>query len=348
MLKRIVFFVLTIIVLVAGFMAYQFFKPAVHNPGDNYFYIQSGDDVAAVKKNLVDGHFISGNNFDLASRLFQFHKARPGRYKLKNRMSLYQLIKMLRNGRQTPVKMVIVKERTKEIFAGKFGRGKKFDVECDSAGVIRFLNSNDSLKTFGVDTTTVMTLVMPYTYELSWNTTPRKIVQQFYAAYTKFWNSERKEKADSLHLTPDKVITLASVIEEETNRKDDKYNIASTYLNRLRKGMKLQADPTVRFAVRDFTLKRITGSLLQVVSPYNTYMYAGLPPGPICTPSVESIEAVLDAPVTDYLYFVASSKFDGSTIFTSNYEDHMKYARAYQQELTRRMDSSRKANARKQ
>ncbi|MEQ1678019.1 MAG: endolytic transglycosylase MltG, partial [Chitinophagaceae bacterium] len=238
-------------------------------------------------------------------------------------------------------------ETAKELFAGKMGSGKKFDVECDSLQMIQFLNNNDSLKKYGVDTNTVMALVMPYTFNLKWNSSPDNIFQQFYTAYKKFWTTERKIKADSLHLTPLQVITLASIVEEETNKKVDKSNIASTYLNRIKTGMKLQADPTVKFAMKNFALKRILGVHLQTVSPYNTYMYAGLPPGPICTPSVETIDAVLDAPRTDYLYFVASHKFDGSSIFTSDFNDHIKYARLYQQELTRRMDSSKKANANK-
>jgi UPF0755 protein len=238
--------------------------------------------------------------------------------------------------------MVITKERTKEQFAGKIGKGKKIDVECDSLQMISFLNNNDSLKKFGVDSNTALSIIMPYTYNLKWNSTPGKIFQQCYTAYQKFWSGDRKTKADSLHLTPLQVISLASIVEEETNKKDDKYKIASTYLNRVRTGMKLQADPTVKYAMKNFALKRVLGVHLKTDSPYNTYMYAGIPPGPICTPTAESIDAVLNAPKTDYLFFVASHQFDGTSVFTTNLADHGKYARLYQQELTRRMDSSSK------
>lgn len=345
MFKKIVWTVIAIVVLAGSYLAFVAFKSSVHNPSDAYFYIQPGDDASTVKKNLVEQGFVSNGSLQLCTRFLKLNRVQPGRYKFNNGTSLYHLLKMLRNGVQTPVKMVIIKERTKELFAGKIGKGKKYDLAFDSTTLMQFLNSNDSLRDFGVDTTTVMAIVMPYTYEMSWSTTPRKLVQQFYTAYKKFWTPERTAAADSIHLTPLQAVTMASIIEEETNRKADKYNIASTYLNRLATGMKLQADPTVRFATRDFTLKRITGALLQIASPYNTYQQTGLPPGPICTPSVESLEAVLHAPKTDYLYFVASSKFDGSTIFTADYNEHMKYARAYQAELTRRMDSARKANA---
>ena len=144
------------------------------------------------------------------------------------------------------------------------------------------------------------------------------------------------------------VSVLASIIDEETNKASDRPNIASVYLNRIKKGMPLQADPTVKFAMRDFGLKRILNAHLKTASPYNTYLNKGLPPGPICTPATETIDAVLNAPSTDYLYFVANSNFDGTHIFTSNYADHMKYARLYQQELTvllNKKDSARKANA---
>lgn len=258
---------------------------------------------------------------------------------------MYQLVRMLRSGKQAPVKVVITKERTKEAFAGKFG--KRFDVTFDSLAMINFLNNNDLLKKYGVDSNTVMAIIMPDTYLANWISTPEKIIDQLFKSYQSYWTEERKKKADSLKLTAVQVFTLASIVEEETLNKTDKYKIASTYLNRIRIGMKLQADPTVKFALKDFSIKRVTGTHLKKDSPYNTYMYAGLPPGPICTPSVESIEAVLNAPETEYLYFVASSKFDGSSVFTTNFEDHIKYAKLYQQELTRRMDSARKAKENK-
>lgn len=347
MKKKIILGTLAILVIIAGFFTYKLLKPAVSNKKGAYFYIRTGDDISAVKKSLINSQYISGSNFDLVCKLLKYKQAKPGRYKLKDGISLYKLVKILRGGQQAEVKVVINKERTKELFAGKIGQGKKYDLECDSLQMINFLNNNDSLLKYGVDSNTVMSIIMPYTYSLKWNSSPDKIFQQFYTAYQKFWTAERKVKADSLHLTPLQVISLASIVEEETNKKADKYNIASTYLNRIRIGMKLQADPTVKFAMKNFALKRVLGIHLTTNSPYNTYMYAGIPPGPICTPSVETIEAVLDAPKTEYLYFVASHKFDGTSVFTTNLTDHSKFARLYQQELTRRMDSAKKANANK-
>jgi len=346
-MKKLLLGIFTLLVIAGAYLLFIFFKPSVKTGKENtaYFYIASNDDMNAVKKNLHEDHFINGNSINLVSKILGYKKVRPGRYQLKKGMSLFKLVRMLKNGQQSEVKLVIIKERTKEAFAGKFGKGKKYDSESDSLAMISFLGNNDSLSKYGVDTNTVMAVVMPYTYNLKWNTTPSAIFKQFYTAYQKFWTEERKTLADSLHLNPLEVSTLASIIEEETNKKDDKYNIASTYLNRIKKGMKLQADPTIKFALKDFSLKRVTGTHLQVNSPYNTYSHTGLPPGPICTPSIETLDAVLNAPATDYLYFVASDKFDGSTVFTTNFDDHQKYAKLYQQELTRRMDSVKKAKA---
>ncbi|HEX4876880.1 MAG TPA: endolytic transglycosylase MltG [Chitinophagaceae bacterium] len=345
MAKKILGVIALLLLVTGGIGGYMLLSPAVHNKQKNWFYIKEGDDLAAVKNKLVQQGFIKGGGYDLAVQLLRFKKVKPGRYELKDGMNNYQLVRLLRSGQQSPVKIVVIKERTKEAFAGKFG--KKFDVDFDSLAMIRFLNNPDSLRKYEVDSNTVMAIVLPFTYNTLWNSSPGKVFSQFYTTYKNFWTQERKIKADSQHLTPLQVITLASIVEEETLKKEDKYNIASTYLNRIKKGMKLQADPTVKFALKDFTIKRVTGAHLKKDSPYNTYMYAGLPPGPICTPSIESIDAVLDAPKTDYLYFVASSKFDGSSVFTTNFDDHLKYARLYQQELTRRMDSVKKARENK-
>ena len=214
--------------------------------------------------------------------------------------------------------------------------------ECDSVQVINFLNNDDSLKKYSLDTNTVMAAVVPDTYTYFWNITPDKIFRKIFDNSQKFWNDERKKKATDHGLTPVQACTLASIIEEETNSKTDKPNIASVYLNRMEKGMPLQADPTIKFALKDFGLKRIYEKYLFVESPYNTYQNKGLPPGPICTPSRETIDEVLDSPKTDYLYFVAKSDLSGNSVFTTNFKDHMKYAREYQ-EVLNKLDSQNKA-----
>lgn len=337
---RIILALLVVIFVAGGFFAYRLFRPAVHNKNNRYLYIRDEDDLASVKKRMTDSNFINGSGFDLAAKILRFKKPKPGRYLLKDGMNVYKLVRMLRSGDQALVKITIVKERTRELFAGKMG--KKFDLQFDSLQMISFLNDGESLKQFDVDTNTVMGIIIPDTYLHKWNSTPEKLMQQLFAAYKKYWNQERTAKAAQHGLTPMQAMIVASIVEEETNRKEDKYNVASVYINRLKKGMPLQADPTVKFITRNFQLGRITGVHLKLESPYNTYLHTGLPPGPICTPSVESIEAVLNAPETDYIFFVASYKFDGSTVFTSNLTDHNKYVRLFHDEQNRRADSIRK------
>lgn len=342
MRKKIIFSILFIAAVAAGFIGYKLFSSAVSNKQNTFFYIQSGDDLKKVKQDLINKKLISGSGFDLASKLLRFKNPRPGRYKLKDGASLYKLVGMLRSGDQDLVKITIVKERTKELLAGKMGAGKKYDLQFDSLDMINYLNSNDSLKKFGVDTNNTLAIIIPDTYLHKWNSTPAKLMQQFYTAFNKFWNEERNAKASAIGLSSLQVMILASIVEEETNRKADKLNVASTYLNRLKKDMRLEADPTAKFITRNFQLGRITGSHLKSESPYNTYIHKGLPPGPICTPSIESIDAVLNAPKTEYIFFVASYKFDGNTIFTTNYDDHLKYVKLFHAEQNRRADSLRK------
>jgi len=196
-----------------------------------------------------------------------------------------------------------------------------------------FLNNKDILKKYQLDSNTVMTTVFPNTYTYLWTTSTPGIFKKLIAENKKVWNDERKKKADSLGLTPTSAYILASIIEEETNNNNEKGLIASVYLNRMAKNMNLGADPTVKFALRNFTLKRIYEKHLTVESPYNTYRVKGLPPGPICTPSINTLDQVLNAPKTDYLFFVAKKDFTEGHVFTSNYQEHLKYAREYQQAL---------------
>jgi UPF0755 protein len=274
----------------------------------------------------------------LASWMNYWTSIKPGKYEVKKGTSLLTLVRMLRNGHQTPVKLVITKLRTREDLARL--TGNKF--EFDSIQMLRYLTSSDSLKSYYLDSTTVMSAIIPDTYTYFWNSTPSVVFEKLYDESKKFWTSERKQQAQAHGLTPIQAYTLASIIEEETNNNNEKANIASVYLNRMNKGMPLQADPTIKFALRDFGLKRIYEKYLLVESPYNTYKNKGLPPGPICTPSKKSIDAVLNAPQTEYLYFVASPDFKQEHDFSTSYEEHLKKAKLYQQALNRR-DSANKA-----
>jgi UPF0755 protein len=239
---------------------------------------------------------------------------------------------MLRNGQQTPVNLVITKLRTKNDLARLIGN--KF--ECDSLDVIRFLNNNDSLEQFDLTPDLAMSAVLPDTYTFFWNTGPPGIFKKLAEEHKSFWTADRKQRAEKLQLTPSQVSILASIVDEESNALVEKGNIASVYLNRVHKGMPMQADPTIRFALNDFTIKRVYGDHLKVSSPYNTYRNKGLPPGPICTPSKKTIDAVLNAPATDYLYFVADSSFNGRHQFSATYAEHLQKAKWYQQAFKRR------------
>ena len=332
-MKKIILAVISLFAIVGAFVLWQTIGPTIKAPKDGYFFVHTGDDVKVLKDNLLKKGIVK-NAFFLhrMSGALRFQKAKAGRYKIEKGTSLLSLLRMLRNGQQSPVKFAITKLRTPEKLAARIA--KYF--ELDSAIAIKFLNNQDSLALFQVDSISVMALVMPLTYEANWNSDMRTIYGQFKKAYDVFWDEDRKGKAANVGLTPLQIVTLASIIDEETNAASDRPNVASVYLNRLKSGMPLQADPTVKFALKDFGLRRILFTHLRYESPYNTYLHTGLPPGPICTPQPNTIDAVLNAPKTEYLYFVANSTFDGTHIFTTNYADHMKYARLFQTALDMR------------
>ena len=328
--KKTGFYIGIVLLVVALFAGYQFLGPAIHKTEKGFLLVKTGTTMEGLRKQLVNEKVLSGLTwFDLASGAIGFTNVRPGKYKVSRGTSMISLVRSLKNGTQTPVDFIITKIRTKEGLAGRMGKA----FEYDSLQAIRFLSSNDSLRAYDLDSNTVMAAVLPLNYTVKWNTQPRDLFDQFEEAYKKFWNEDRRKKAADKALTPLQVITIASIIDEETNIAADRPKIASVYMNRLAKGMPLQADPTLKFALKDFGLKRILFQHMNVVSPYNTYKNKGLPPGPICTPQLATINAVLDAPKTDYIYFVANSNFDGTSVFTSDYETHKKYAKMYQDAL---------------
>ena len=340
-MKKLLLIVLFLIVVCGAIAAWIFLGPATgFSSSEKNLYIRSN---AATKKavmdSLIKNKIITNETaFEfLATRLNYWKNIKPGKYEIKKGSSLITIARTLRNGRQTPVKFTINKIRTKEDLAEMTGR--KF--ECDSTAMINFLNSEDSLKKFDTSPELAICNILPDTYTYFWNTYPSKIYQKFYDASKKFWTNERKQKAQTLGLSPSQVYILASIIEEETTNDKEKDTIASVYLNRLNSSTKLlQADPTLKFAVKDFSLKRIAGEILNVESPYNTYKNPGLPPGPICTPSQKTIDAVLNAAKTNYMFFVANSKLNGH-LFSVTFEEHLKKAAQYreQDKLRREKDS---------
>lgn len=270
----------------------------------------------------------------LASQLKYWNNVRPGKYEITRGTSLLTIARRLRNNSQTPVQFVIIKFRTKEDFA----RVTANKLEFDSTDMINFLNNTDSMAKFDATPETAMWNVLPDSYTYFWNTTPRKVYQKMYDASKKFWTEERKKKAQAHGLFPVQAYILSSIVEEETNNNEEKDTIASVYLNRMNKGMPLGADPTIKFALKDFGIKWIHGEMLNVQSPYNTYKTRGLPPGPICTPSRKTIDAVLNAPATNYMFFVANSNFNGTHLFSASFKEHEVKAKAYQEEDKRRRE----------
>lgn len=335
--RKYIVYIFIILLLVTGYISWILFGPTINEPEGKYFYIHTGSGYKSVKDSLLQKKIISETIwFDKVAKYLDYDKAiKPGKYRINNGMSLVHLVRMLRSANQTPVNLVITKLRTKEDLAKKLGN----NFEGDSTSVIQFLNNNDSLSNYNLDSNTVMTAVIPNTYTLKWNNTIAGIFRKLFTEQQRFWTEKRKSQAAALHLSEKEVYTLASIVEEETNEAEDKGKIASVYINRLRKGMRLAADPTVKFAIKDFGLKRIYEKHTRMPSPYNTYLVSGLPPGPICTPSIKTIDAVLNAPATDYLFFVAKPDFSGYSNFASSYEEHMKFAKAYQLALDSLMRS---------
>ncbi len=330
-MKRILVIIFFLLLAAGLYSLYAVFGPTVSSPEGKYLYVKTGSDYETVRKSLTDQNILSGTFFfNLVAKQVKYDKnVKPGRYEITKGMSLVNLVRMLKAGRQSAVRLVINKLRTKEDLAGKIGQ----QFEVDSTEVIHFLTNNDSLRKYNVDTNTMMTLIIPNSYLFWWNSSLKNIVARFADQKTKFWEGKRSRKAAALNLTPEEVYAMASIVEEETNKQDDKGLIASVYMNRIKKGMKLEADPTVKYAMRNFGLKRILYGHLQYPSLYNTYQQTGLPPGPICTASISTIDAVLDAPQTDYIFFVAKPDFNGYSNFASTYQQHLVFAKAYQKAL---------------
>jgi UPF0755 protein len=257
---------------------------------------------------------------------------KPGRYIFEKGLSCNELVNILRSGKQSPVMVTFSNIRTIYELAGRVG-GR---IEADSAQIAAFLSDQENYRSDGFVRENVMSVFIPDTYEFFWNTGAGEFYTRMLKEYKGFWDPERIKKAREKNLTPLEVSALASIVDQEAAKTDEKPVIAGVYLNRLRRGIPLQADPTIKFALNDFGITRILYTHLQIDSPYNTYMYTGLPPGPIGCPSIDGIEAVLNATAHDYLYFVAKPDFSGYHNFSRTLAEHNRYAAIYRRELNRR------------
>jgi len=334
MFKKVFGILFIIAILVAGFAWYTFkvSKTSFASKSKILYIYTNNNTKEAILASLAKDSITNTKTFNwLAGYMKLWENIKPGRYKIMDGTSVYDLVKQLRNGIQTPVDLVISRKiRLKQDFAKLIGNY----FECDSTDVMAFLNNKDSLKQFHVDTATWSTAIIHNTYAIPWTYSPSRIFRKLYNEQELFWDkNNRLDKAKELGYTPHQVYTIASIVSDETNLESDKPNVASVYLNRLKLGMKLEADPTLKFSLKDFSLKRILNVHKAVNSPYNTYKYAGLPPGPICTVDAKTLDAVLDAPKTDYIFFVADPGLSGKSSFSATYAEHMKLAKAYQEWL---------------
>ncbi|MCZ2443204.1 MAG: endolytic transglycosylase MltG [Flavobacteriales bacterium] len=257
---------------------------------------------------------------------------KPGRYKLVEGMTNLELVNLLRSGRQTPVKVSFHYLRRYEQLAGKVS----YKIEADSSEIVTAMRNPSWYEPLGMDSLTLALLFIPNTYEFYWNTSGNQFVKRMGEEYQKFWNQERKEKAAKMNLSLAEVGILASIVQsEQLQRKNEWPRIAGLYMNRLEKGMLLQSDPTVVFAHGNFNIKRVLLKHIEIDSPYNTYKYTGLPPGPITLPEPGAIDAVLNYEHHNYYYMCAKDDFSGYHNFAVTLTEHNRNAEKYQKALNR-------------
>lgn len=344
-LKLYIFGILAVLLIVGGFVGYSIYSDNllpnifINNEAKKFIYIYPDDDFDSVMKKIEEsGNVRDMNAFTSVAKHQKYAESiKPGKYEMVNQMSNIQLVRNLKNGRQATQRITFNNIRTKQQFCDRIGEIMMFS----SADLLGLLNSDslyrkDFMKETKLNDKTIVSLFIPNTYDVYWTDSPLSFVQRMKSEYDRFWNEERSAKADSLHLTRTEVSILASIVEEETKNKKEQPTVAGLYYNRVNIGMALQADPTVKFAVGDFSIKRIRQGHLEVDSPYNTYKYPGLPPGPIRLPSINVIDAVLNLEHHKYLYMCASDKFDGTHNFAQTYDEHQVFANKYRKALNRR------------
>lgn len=298
------------------------------NPAQKEYelYIPTGASYSDVIDSLNQRKIIKDmTSFATVAKIKSFNKSRPGRYVITDDMSNMQIINKLRSGNQDAESVVINNVRLISDLAGKAARY----FEADSMRFLNYLTQPETAAKYGFTNENFLAMFIPNTYEMFWTATPEKFAERMNKEYQKYWTPERLQKIQKHNLDPKQAYTVASIVEKESNYDPERPTIAGVYLNRLKAGEKLQADPTVVFAVGDFTLQRVLYSHLKTDSPYNTYLYPGLPPGPICMPSLASLEAVVNATDHQYLFFCAKPDNSGIHVFAETYAEHQTNANAF-------------------
>lgn len=335
------FIIIPLFVLIIGSLGYIYYIYSITTFPINkatscYLYIPSGSNYEDVKAILKQNKLINNE------RIFEWmvekknykQNVHSGKYKvyckttnnkLKELLRINALINALRSGEQEPILITFNSIRKKEEFAGKVSQY----LELDSVSLINALNNPEIYGKYGFNKETFLTMFLPDSYEFYWDTDVESFIKRMAEEYKKFWNDSRKTKAKIVNLSQSEVSILASIVQKESLQEDEKPTIAGVYINRLKRNQKLEADPTVVFAVGDFTITRVLKRHLKIDSPYNTYKYIGLPPGPICLPSKASIDAVLNYKKHNYLFFCAKGDGSGYHNFAKTYNEHLKNARIY-------------------
>ncbi|MCD8166137.1 MAG: endolytic transglycosylase MltG [Bacteroides sp.] len=319
---------------IGGTIYYMLFSPRFNLSETTYLYIDQNDTRDSVfykLEQLVPSSTLKGFR-RMADHYKYADKIRTGRYAIEPSDNNYNLYNRLARGMQSPVKLTINSVRTREDLARNLGER----LMTDSTEIASLLYDPQFCEKMGYNTETILCMILPNTYEVYWNIGAQSLMERLQKEHDRFWNEERRKKAEAIGMTPTEVSILASIVDEETNVNDEKPVVAGLYLNRLKKGMLLQADPTVKFGLQDFALRRITNQHLQHDSPYNTYKYAGLPPGPIRIPSIQGINSVLDHSKHNYIYMCAKEDFSGRHNFAVTLSQHTANARRYHEALNKR------------
>ncbi len=338
-MKKYKFIIAGLAVILVVFFALNsiLFIPNVKLEKDKvYIDVPKNIDVDSLT-NILKPYIKSPATFKLAAKIKRFKKPHGGRYEIKNLMNNNNLINLLRIGQKIEVKVTFNNKNSIPELAGAISHY----IEPDSVSLSKAMNDRQFFKEKGFTSDNILLMYIPDTYRLYYDTSPEQFREKMWRSYQKFWNETRWRKAEEIGLTPIQVGILASIIQKETTKQSELPRIAGVYLNRLKKGMLLQADPTVVYAYRqkygnDLVIKRVLNKHKAVDSPYNTYKYAGLPPGPICMPDIQSIEAVLNPEKHQYYYFVADFNKPGYHLFSKNLREHNQRAGQYHQSLNKK------------
>lgn len=330
---KAIIIIFAIAFILAGLQGYKLFRYIFNENVKNNFILTIPEE--ATFKQVTDSLEVNDVLFNYKAFKWVSKKKKypelikPGRYLLETGMNTNELVNMLRIGKQHPVKVTFNNIRFKENFAAAVAKY----IEADSLDILSLFYDTTLINEFGFNPETFRVMFIPNTYEVYWTTTPLNFFKRMKIEYDNFWNESRREKAEKLGLTPVEVSILASIVQEETIKKEEKPIIAGLYLNRLKKGIALQADPTIKYAIGDFSIRRVLNSHLEMDSPYNTYKNAGLPPGPINFPEISSIDAILNCEQHNYLYMCAKEDFSGYHNFARTLSEHNRNAEKYRQAL---------------